>query len=1051
MTKLIKKMLASDKMRYLIAGGCTTGVNLVTFFVLRTFTTINRNSCNAIAIAMAIAFAYFANKFFVFRSKPKGFFKNLVEAVQFVAARLVSMIVEILGFSLLCDSFRMQELYAKIFVQFVVLILNYIFSKLFVFTEKKKSFKESLVDNYCYYVSFAIVALVLLIVSMTEQIAPFGGHSLTLVDSLHQYLPFFSEYRDKLLHEGSLFYTWNVALGSNFVSLSSYYLASPFNFLLLLFSKDSIVAVVCFTMCLKVALSAVTMTHFISYKDGQKRRDITVIAIAVCYALSNYMIGYFWNTMWIDCLMIFPLIILGFQRLMEQGEPKMYVLSLFYALYCNYYIGYIICAFLVLWFFVYNHKKIKAFFVHGIRFAIYSLISGGLAAFMLLPAYFGIMSTAAGDMKLPVWEWYGDIFVMFKQQLIFTSPMTNQTFDGGVNLYCGMLVVLTMFLFLFAAGIHPWTKIKYYLLLALLMVSFNSTTLNYIWHGMHDQYGIPNRFSFLYIFVLLVMADEALKHIRETHFSYVVSAMFLALSFVFVCKQHMTTQVDNVSFVVSLALVLVYAALCIMGSAKAMSKEWFYNIIGTLCVFEMIISGVYGLMDNGFADYDGHYATSPAVTKAYDRVKEMIGEEEDGFYRAEVMKYTVLDESSWHNMPSVGTFNSTVLGELVTTMGRLGFYTGANEFLYKGSTPFTNTLFDIDYLLKRPDDLNNYMFDYAESVGDVDIYKNPYPGSVAYAVSSNVKDFDRYAYVPMNAQNILAYDMTGEMGFFEQQFPDIITSSSDGDVYISNASIDFTPEHSGKNAFMLSFTVETDGDYYVNCRGNYITQIHFYINGESFAHDRYQIQVFHLGDLKAGDYVSIEYEYNDLSAEKNKASFYVSTFNEDVYRTVYDILTENMMQVDSYEDGYVKGKIYVPEGQTIFTTIPYDEGWSLKVDGKPAKYYKNLEAFIGIDVPAGEHTIELTYTPKGLKLGILISLVSMMMFMLGIYVSGRPKKSNIKEQPEQTEVESEDKLDNELEEKQFEQMENVVENESQKYSENEEKFTDSDIDQASNV
>ena len=202
-------------MRYLIAGGCTTAVNLVTFFLLRVITPISRNTCNAIAIAMAIAFAYFANKFFVFQSKKKGFYATLVESVQFVGARLVSMVVEILGLAILCDTFRIHELASKLLVQVIVLVLNYVFSKLIVFKEKKP-FHENMQDNWCYYLSFAIVAVVMLVVCIAEKIAPFGENSLTLVDSVHQYLPFFSELRDKLLHERSLLYTWNVALGLEF-------------------------------------------------------------------------------------------------------------------------------------------------------------------------------------------------------------------------------------------------------------------------------------------------------------------------------------------------------------------------------------------------------------------------------------------------------------------------------------------------------------------------------------------------------------------------------------------------------------------------------------------------------------------------------------------------------------------------------------------------------------------------------------------------------------------------------------------------------------------
>ena len=853
MIRFIKKILANEKMRYLIAGGCTTAVNLVTFFLLRLITPISRNACNAIAIAMAIAFAYFSNKFFVFRSKKKGFYATVVEAVQFVGARLVSMVVEILGFAILCDTFRMHELGSKLVVQVIVLVLNYIFSKLIVFKEKK-SFRENIQDNWCYYLSFAIVAVVMLVVCIAEKIAPFGENSLTLVDSVHQYLPFFSELRDKLLHEGSLLYTWNVALGSNFVSLAAYYLMSPFNLILLVFGKEQIAAVTCFLMCLKIALTAVAMVHFLSWKDGEKKRSFLIVAVSVAYALSNYVIGYNWNTMWLDCIMIFPLIMLGFGRMLESRDPKLYVLSLFYALYCNYYIGYIICLFLVLWFFVYEHKTFKRFLANGVRFAVYSLISGGMAAFILLPAYYGIMATAAGDMALPKGTWYGNIFVMLRQLLVFTKPITNQIYDGGVNLYCGMLAVLAVFLYLFVKE-HPWQKIKKYALLAVLLISFNHQSLNYIWHGMHDQYGIPNRFSFVFIFVLLMMTYDAVRRITEIDICFVISSVLLAGAFVLACKQQAGETIGKYALPASLVLLVLYGAACCLRSRKKITHATYIAAIGSVCLVELVANAAYGFMDNGYCHYKKYYETSPQVTDANVRVGELAQEEQAGFYRSELMKYTVLDEASWHNMPSVSTFNSTVLGSVVTAMGRLGFYTGANEFLYRGYTPFTNAIFNIRYLLERPGDLNNFDYTYKETVDNVSIYETPYPTSIGFAVSSNVKDWDPNQYTALPAQNTLAYDMTGIGGFFQDENPAISVTSDTAAVSYADNRVTFTPNVSGPMYFMISFTADHAGDYYVNCRGNYVTKIRFYKNGQEIAYDRYQIQAFHLGQLEEGDYI----------------------------------------------------------------------------------------------------------------------------------------------------------------------------------------------------
>ena len=125
----IKKLMEKEMVRYVIAGGMTTAVNLVSFFVLRLVTDLTRSEANVIAIMLAILFAYFANGFYVFRSEHRKRVGEIVrEFVSFVGMRLFAMIVEVVGTNLLCDSLRYNEFVSKIVVQLVVLVINYIFS-----------------------------------------------------------------------------------------------------------------------------------------------------------------------------------------------------------------------------------------------------------------------------------------------------------------------------------------------------------------------------------------------------------------------------------------------------------------------------------------------------------------------------------------------------------------------------------------------------------------------------------------------------------------------------------------------------------------------------------------------------------------------------------------------------------------------------------------------------------------------------------------------------------------------------------------------------------
>ena len=995
MLGLLKKLFSNDKVRYIFAGGLTTFVNMIVFFSLRILTNIDRNICNIIAIIMAIIFAYFINKLFVFRSKTKNFSEAIREAVAFFVARLISMAVEVLGLVILCDSFRIREWIAKLFVvQIIVLLLNYIFSKLFVFNKDRKSIKGWLLDNYCYYMPFIIIFIIIMVVFVTQKITPFGKNTITIIDSLHQYVPFYSEYMDKLKHEGSLFYTWNIALGSNFMSLSSYYLSSPFNYLLLLFKKEYIVAGACLIIALKVSLSGTTMAYYLAHKNSSKHVDksFVIIAISVCYGLNNYMIGYNWCTMWMDVIMIFPLIMLGFEKLMREKNPKLYALSLFYALYCNYYIGYIVCLFLVLWFLLYNHRSFKIFFFNGLRFAFYSLISGGMVAFLLIPAYFGIMSTSAGEMKLPKWEWYGNIFNLLKQQFFLTMPITNQNFDGGVNLYCGMLAVFAAFLYNFTGKIHPYEKLKNVLLLVILGVSFNSTTMNYIWHGFHDQYGIPNRFSFLFIFVLLVMTYEALRRVYRTHVVFIFGSALLSVAYLFLCNmeadEHMTKRI----LIASVVMIFIYMILCELRSLKVYKGFLFSIFISTACVVEMSISSLLGFFYAGYSNYYDKYKTTKAVTEANNRIEEIAGYENAGFYRSELMKSIVLDEVTWHNMPSVGTFCSTVLGDVTHTMGRLGFYTGANEFLYMGNSPFTNSIFNVRYLIKRPGDLDNYNYNFVESVDGAEIYENPYPLSIGFSVSENVKNWNPDAGYPFSNITNLAYYMTGYSGFMKSKELYYTVESDTADVSVVGNKVNMTPYASGNVGFKLYFDVEESGDYYINCRGNSVTKIRFYINGEEYAYDRYQIQIFHLGDLEEGDNVCVEYCYNNAASNSQIATIDVACFDLNNFMNVYNVLSMNMLDVKEYDDGYIYGNINMTEGNTLFTTIPYDTGWTVKIDGRESDYY-NSNAFIGIDMEPGEHTVEMVYVPKGLYTGMIISFISWLLFIMGTMYNSHKKDS----------------------------------------------------------
>lgn len=134
---LIKQLYANDILRYIFFGGCTTLVNLASFYLLRR-AGVALNTANIISIILAILFAYVVNSRFVFHDKAATFIEHLRPFFKFISARLLTMVIEVGGVWLLVEKAGLRDMVGKFITQFIVLVLNYVFSKLFVFTTGKK-------------------------------------------------------------------------------------------------------------------------------------------------------------------------------------------------------------------------------------------------------------------------------------------------------------------------------------------------------------------------------------------------------------------------------------------------------------------------------------------------------------------------------------------------------------------------------------------------------------------------------------------------------------------------------------------------------------------------------------------------------------------------------------------------------------------------------------------------------------------------------------------------------------------------------------------------
>lgn len=833
--------------------------------------------------------------------------------------------------------------------------------------------------------SFLLPLLVMIGCCIAFGVQPFGDNSLLIIDGLHQYMPFYSVLYDKLKGGESLFYSFRSGLGINFLSLFSYYLSSPLNLLILFFKKSQLNMAVSMIIVLKIALSGMTAGIYFSSKS--KKPGLPVLMISMAYALSSYMVGYCWNVMWLDAIMIFPIVIMGLERLIEKKDGRLYCIALFYALYCNYYIAFMICIFAVIWYIFYSFKSVKQFFFRGVAFALYSFLAAGMAAVLLIPAYLGIKQTASGEeMTLPEHSFLTNVADLLNRQFAMWTPISHDNFDGNANLYIGIFTVLAVGLYLLNQQIKITDKIKKVILIGFFYLSFSEMILNFIWHGFHDQYGIPNRFSFLFGFVLLTMLWEVFEHLEGTKGWHIAIACMAGVGLLAYARTQGTEPLEDQVYGVAGMLFILYGMLLFFYTLSRKRKGLYKAVFCVVAVIEMTVTAFMGFNENGQISVSKFFYGTEDMEKATASLQ-------DGtFYRSELANALMVDENAWYPINSVGLFGSTATDRMVNMMDNLGFYTGCNEYLYKGATPVTNFLLNVKYLYYHQEDVLPTDFNYLKTEGSFDIYKNPAKGmSIGYLMDDTVEDWYYDSAYPFRVQNDLGEQAFGVSELFHDiEIPDPTTNgctaskTNDGEYYFEYG--DSRPDNM---KFTIPVTEDTD-NLYLFYDGTQVENAQVAVDGTNVKSGDLDGYMLPIGKVSAGSKVTVTFELKG-ETEDGYVRLSAADFDQEVFEEFKEVAAERAFMVDGYSSNYIEGTVRAGEDQTLFFSIPYDSGWQVKVDGKIVKSCRIGDAFLGVKISSGKHKVSLKYTPPGFSVGWKISAIAFAVFIIVCFVKYRYK------------------------------------------------------------
>ncbi len=899
------------------------------------------------------------------------------------------------------------------------------------------------------YIGFAFLvpAVLMALIYVALGVWPVGDRSALVLDLNAQYVYYIEKFRSIFVDGGSFLYSFERALGGEFMGIVAYYVASPFNFLTLLFPKEWMTEVVLLIMILKCGCCGLNFGIY-AHNRFDRRRPVATIIFSTMYALCSFAVVMQNNLMWTDCILLFPLVLLGMERLIKYGRYKLYTATLALAILSNYYIGYMMCLFLLFYFFVRyfsmtreerNPRGIKLQFLRTLpKMLIFSVIAVMIAAVMITSAYYSL-SFGKLEFSEPNFE---------PRQLYDFSHIISKFFFGTYDtvrpegvpfLYAGMLMTLLWPLFFITPGIPARRKVAGGFMMALFIVSINLSTADLIWHGFQRPNWLNARFTFMFIFIMLIMSYEVFIRIKELGFSKVVVSGGVLCAVLVVLQQFEISFLEDFKAIwASIGIIGVYL-LTLRFTHEAARRSYVTLtsvVLAIIVALDLFASGVVDVYSfNGDVLYSNRASYRDFLDKYYEVTEYVDKREGEGFYREEKLNHRKTNDNFALGIKGLSNSTSTLNSDVISLLRRFGLTSKSHWSKYVGGTMPTDAFFGIKYIygdfwgVNIPDYIEANYKEIYKNDDNIVIYENPYAMSLAFGVEDAVLDFkieEKPLFTdPFEYMNNIFSLMSGDEEL--QIWENILVNYTNHE---GNRKFGTEQNHSGyeKNegaatsSIVYKFTASDDRPVYMYIPSNWPRKATFTVSGTVFEEVdedasvettvgedgesyiapnvtpgektvKYKTNVTYftndthsiveLGTFTPGEEVTVTFvQSEDKFYTINHNRFFYS-FDMDEFTAFIDSMNDTSLDVTSFKEDSIEGTITADRNNmNVLTTIPYDKGWHVICDGENVKTKKVLDSLMAFEVDEGEHEIEMYYMPDSFKTGMTVSVCGLALFVL---------------------------------------------------------------------
>lgn len=847
----------------------------------------------------------------------------------------------------------------------------------------KKNLSKSTIDIKLIVAAFFIPVMIILIAYAISGIAPFGDKSILMSDLSNEYVDYMVYYREILLGKHSIMYSWNLGMGMNMIGVIAFYLSSPLNIILTIFPSTYIQEAIFFITLIKFGLAGLSFGLYL--KKSFNISKYTNLIFSTCYSLMAYNITYTPHIMWMDGIILLPIVLLYLDYMVEKNKKIGLVITLFILFISNFYTAYMIGIFTVIyyWYKVFSNKykiTMKESALKFFQFVTLAVISAFMSAVLIVPTYMGLVKEDNADnlLQFGIRYKFGDIV-----SKIFVGSFDTMKPGGTPNIYCGLLIIILMIIYFLNKTINKKKKIATLVVLLTMYLSLRVNTLYMIWHGLDNPDWFEARFSFIISFFMIYIAYESYLNLQEDLIQKYIVNIILVLIIILLLSNITKEYISTFNTAVNIALLLLYLLIFRI----KINKNYIRIILSIIVMCELggniLINSYYLQKEESYENRKYYIDNRQRIVNAVDSIKDKDGEA----YRIEKDFMRRENEGMSSDYKGISGFCSFYNKEAHNLLRKLGMPFFDKVARYEGTTMVSDSLLGIKYILSHDED-NQLYYKLWDKQDDIYIYINEYALNFATLADKDVLNVDLnvdYS-TPFELQNKIVDAMLGENVELFSKYDDVTMKS--GNVIVEKANeYTSTYKKADKNLdsyIEYKFNLNEDKILYVYI-DNYEGNLNIKINGEDVSGFGGQSKKI----LKINDNDTIRITLLDEALTLNNDIVY--ELDKEKFKQSFKKLNTDCL-IEEFNDTYIKLNVNKEdEQQLLITSIPYDKGWSVFVNGEKVQAEKVLDSFIAIDLKNGNSIVEFRYLSPGLKIGAFISIIGLVIFVVLIINEKRRK------------------------------------------------------------